>query len=92
MATRQLLFCLQEAMPLSMKGLHFLNVGPVVDKILLMIKPFLDIQFWKTFELHPSIDSLHKFIEPEIFPRNYAGGMAPAMKELSGKPTGLPTF
>lgn len=41
MGIKKYLFYLQEATPLRIKGLHFINTTPVMDFILNIMKPFL---------------------------------------------------
>lgn len=36
----------QEAMPVRMRAIHVLNTEPVLDKLMLLIRPFMDKKFF----------------------------------------------
>lgn len=36
----------QEAMPVRMRAIHVLNTEPVLDKLMLLIRPFMDKKFY----------------------------------------------
>lgn len=72
---RKFFYYLQEAMPIRLKGLHFINVVPFMDKIMAMIKPFMKKELMEMLHLHTeSIDSLYKFIPQNMLPCNYPSG------------------
>lgn len=75
----------QEAMPVRMKAIHVLNTEPVLDKLMLLIKPFMDKKFYDMLKFHTKNDDLEKFYNTVIprssLPPDY-GGSAPDTQTL----------
>lgn len=84
MTVKHYLYYLQEALPFRLKGLHMINVSPVVDKIVFLMKPFMKKELWDIFHLHSTMESVHEFIDADVFPSDYEGGKAACIKELHG--------
>lgn len=81
MGLKKFLYYLQEALPVRLKGFHFMNTSPVMDVILNMMKPFMKKELMDMFHMHSTLDSLAKFIPLEILP-NESGGQAGPLKDL----------
>lgn len=70
----------QEAMPVRMKAIHVLNTEPVLDKLMLLIRPFMDKKFYDMLKFHNKNEDLEKFYETVIprssLPPDYGGTLA----------------
>ncbi|XP_066144160.1 alpha-tocopherol transfer protein-like isoform X2 [Euwallacea fornicatus] len=74
MVLKKMLFYLQEAMPIRLKGIHFINVVSFLDKLLSLMKPFMKKELIDMLYIHTnSMDSLYKYIPKECLPWDYGG-------------------
>ncbi|XP_032452315.1 uncharacterized protein LOC100118942 [Nasonia vitripennis] len=78
---KKYLFYLQEAVPLRIKSLHFMNTTSVIDFILGLMKPFMKKEFMDMLYLHPTLDSIGKHFPVEILP-DEAGGKGGSIYDL----------
>ncbi|KAM0734182.1 Alpha-tocopherol transfer protein-like [Formica fusca] len=79
---KKYLYYLQEAIPIRLMGLHFVNTNAVMDIILAMMKPFMKKELMDVLHIHPTKDTLAKFIPLEAFPCDISlGGKAKPLKE-----------
>ncbi|CAK1589967.1 unnamed protein product [Parnassius mnemosyne] len=78
----------QEAMPVRMKAIHVFNTEPVLDKLLLLVKPFMEKKFFDMIKFHHKNEDLEKFYET-VVPRSALppdhGGTLPDMQTLHKK-------
>lgn len=77
---KKFMFYLQDCMPLKIKGLHFINIGNVMDKILVLIKPFMKKELLEVLHTHPTMETIYKMIPKELFPKDFPGGLAPSVE------------
>lgn len=78
----------QEAMPLRMRAIHVFNTEPILDKLLMLIRPLMDKKFFDIIKFHHKNEDLEKFYETVVprcaLPPNY-GGTLPDTQTLHKK-------
>ncbi|XP_026313567.1 uncharacterized protein LOC113225465 [Hyposmocoma kahamanoa] len=71
---------IQEALPVRMKEIHVLNTEPILDKLLLLIRPFMDKKFFDMIKFHHKDENLENFYETVIprsaLPPDYGGTLS----------------
>jgi hypothetical protein len=74
---------LQDAHPVRIVQLHVINCTPVLNKAMLLIKPFMYTKLYNALKFHNagSYDSLYEAIPREILPSDF-GGDAQSMAEM----------
>lgn len=82
---KHFMFYLQESMPQRIKGLHFFNTVPIVDKILTLVKPFMKQSLYDMLVFHPTVDTVFHHISAEQFPKEYPGGKGKNLEKIHGK-------
>uniref|UniRef100_A0A182RXP4 CRAL-TRIO domain-containing protein n=1 Tax=Anopheles funestus TaxID=62324 RepID=A0A182RXP4_ANOFN len=78
---KDLLYFIQEGLPIRLKGLHLVNVVPFIDRIMTMIRPFMKKELLEIFHLHTSLQTLYPYIPQHLLPSDY-GGVARSRKIL----------
>lgn len=80
---RKAMLSIQDAFPMRLTQIHFVNVPHFIEKVLALFTPLLKEKLVKKFIIHthPS-DSLYEYIPQEILPDEY-GGKAGTIAELS---------
>ncbi|XP_047538119.1 alpha-tocopherol transfer protein-like isoform X2 [Vanessa atalanta] len=63
----------QEAYGTKIKGIHFVNAPPYVDKIINLLKQVLKEKISSRVYVHSSYEDLQKEIPKEILPKEYGG-------------------
>ncbi|XP_075976832.1 alpha-tocopherol transfer protein-like [Anticarsia gemmatalis] len=74
----------QEATPLRMRAIHVLNTDSILDKLLMLIKPFMDKQFYdmiKFYNKNDDLEKLYEIIPKTSLPSDY-GGVLPDTQVL----------
>lgn len=74
-------YYVQEAVPLRLKNIHFINTVSFVDKLMFLIKPLLKKHIAELINLHADLETLFRFVPRENLPHEY-GGNAGTVEEL----------
>ncbi|GBP86316.1 Alpha-tocopherol transfer protein-like [Eumeta japonica] len=71
---RQTLYFLQEAMLVRLKGVHFLNAPYFMDRLMMLLKPFIKKELLDIVHIHQiKSDTIEKFIPKEALPKESGG-------------------
>ncbi|XP_075983843.1 clavesin-1-like [Anticarsia gemmatalis] len=74
MAVKKVLYFLQECMLTKLKGLHFLSAPYFMDKLMMLLKPFLTKQLMDMLHIHQvGSDSIYSIVPKEAFPKEEGG-------------------
>ncbi|XP_014282300.1 alpha-tocopherol transfer protein [Halyomorpha halys] len=68
---------IQEAHPARLKGIHVINTVWFVDKIMNLVKPFIQSEVMEMLHFHHSLDTLKPFVPLELLPEEYGGDAKP---------------
>ncbi|KAJ3664423.1 hypothetical protein Zmor_008595 [Zophobas morio] len=71
----------QDGTPVRIKGIHFINAMPVVDKLVGLVKPFLNDELYSLMNVHSSLNTFYKYVPQECLPEEY-GGDLPSCQSL----------
>ncbi|KAJ3663846.1 hypothetical protein Zmor_008067 [Zophobas morio] len=72
---------LRDGTPVRIKGIHFINAMPVVDKLVGLVKPFLNDELYSLMNVHSSLNTFYKYVPQECLPEEY-GGDLPSCQSL----------
>ncbi|KAK9499227.1 hypothetical protein O3M35_002304 [Rhynocoris fuscipes] len=75
---RTFMVYIQECHPVRLKGVHVLNTASFMDKVLSLVKPFMQSELIQLLHLHGNMETLKKFVPLEIMPEEYGGDCKPA--------------
>ncbi|XP_018337424.1 PREDICTED: alpha-tocopherol transfer protein-like isoform X2 [Trachymyrmex septentrionalis] len=82
MGIKKYLYYLQEAMPIRLKAIHFLNATPVMELLMNMAKPFMKNELIDIIHFHLSLESISEYIPVDALP-NEMGGKAGSVHKLA---------
>jgi CRAL/TRIO domain len=64
----------QEAHPVTVRQVHIVNCNSLVNRIMMIIKPFLKVEVANRIHTHlPGSETLFMFIPRSILPKEYGG-------------------
>ncbi|CAK9806903.1 Alpha-tocopherol transfer protein-like [Anthophora quadrimaculata] len=81
MGMKKLVMYVQEAIPVRLKEIHFINTPSVMDVIMNMAKPFMKKELWSMIHLHSSLRTLEEFVPVDLLP-NELGGKAGSISQM----------
>nr|XP_050857348.1 alpha-tocopherol transfer protein-like isoform X1 [Vespula vulgaris]XP_050857349.1 alpha-tocopherol transfer protein-like isoform X1 [Vespula vulgaris] len=71
---RKFIEYVQEGMPVRLKAIHIINVVGFMDKILSIVKPFMNKEILELLHLHTGeVSEIYKHIPPKCLPKDYGG-------------------
>jgi hypothetical protein len=66
----------QEAAPLRIKENHFVNCLPIIDKLMILAKPFIKKELFDVIHFHkPNSETLYKFVSRDDLPKEFGGNL-----------------
>lgn len=82
-ALRKFFLYVQEGLPARLKAIHVLNTKPLVDKIMLLIRPFMKKELINMIYFHGSdeLEEVYKVLPKYCLPSDY-GGDLPSCEKL----------
>lgn len=76
---------IQEGNPIRLKGIHVVNTLPIIDKIMFMIKPFMNKELLELVHFHSSdMSEVQKYLHKSCLPKDFDGDL-PSCAELHEK-------
>lgn len=67
-------FLFQEALPVRLKQIHLVNVSPLIDRILTIVKPLMRKEVQEALKFHlPNSETIFDDIPKNILPIEYGG-------------------
>ncbi|XP_045770429.1 clavesin-1-like [Maniola jurtina] len=74
MTLRQTLYFLQECMLVRLKEVHFINAPSFMDKLMMLLKPFMKKSLLDMIHIHETgSQELYKYIPKKAFPKDLGG-------------------
>ncbi|XP_063896561.1 clavesin-1 [Helicoverpa armigera] len=81
-SVQQFLYFLQEAMLLKIKSLHFLNAPSFMDKLMMILRPFMKKELLDMLSIHQTgSKTIEKFMPIEGLPKG-AGGQYKSLEQI----------
>ncbi|XP_058124212.1 alpha-tocopherol transfer protein-like [Anopheles ziemanni] len=72
-AAKKHMFYVQEALPIRLKQIHFINVVPFMNQLMFLTKPFMRKDVQEMINMHVNLDTLHQAVPVESLPNEYGG-------------------
>lgn len=79
---KKYLYYIQEAAPIRLMGIHFINAPPAMELLMNMMKPFMKKEMIDMIHFHSSLNSASEYVLVDALP-NEVGGKAGSMYELA---------
>uniref|UniRef100_A0A182SVT6 CRAL-TRIO domain-containing protein n=1 Tax=Anopheles maculatus TaxID=74869 RepID=A0A182SVT6_9DIPT len=67
-ASKKHMFYVQEALPIRLKQIHFINVVPFMNRIMFLMRPFMRKDVQEMINMHVDMDTLRNAIPVESLP------------------------
>ncbi|XKL64339.1 hypothetical protein PGB90_004425 [Kerria lacca] len=65
----------QEGLPVRLKAIHVLNTRPIIDKIMLLVRPFMKKELLNMIHFHAAdnLEEVYQFLPPYCLPSDFGG-------------------
>ncbi|XP_077290372.1 alpha-tocopherol transfer protein-like [Arctopsyche grandis] len=72
---KKILYYLQEAMPVRLSGMHFINAVSFMDKILALMRPFMKQELMEMIHIHTAneMKSFYEYVSKDIMLSEFGG-------------------
>jgi len=82
-AIRKFFVYVQEGMPVRLQAIHILNTRPIIDKIMMLIRPFLKKELLEMIHFHApgEMEQVYKYLPKSCLPSDF-GGELPTCEKL----------
>lgn len=70
---KKFMFYLQEALPIRLKSLEYINIVSFMDKIVALMKPFMKSELLNSLYLHSNLETLYERVPKHLLPQDYGG-------------------
>ncbi|XP_022187145.1 alpha-tocopherol transfer protein-like isoform X4 [Nilaparvata lugens] len=81
---RKFFLYLQEGMPVRLKAIHVLNTHSLIDKILMLVRPFMKKELMKMIHFHTDLQPVYEALSTKCLQKEY-GGELESIDELHEK-------
>jgi hypothetical protein len=81
---RKFFMFIQEGLPVRLKGIHVLNTQPIVDKIMIFLKPFMKKELLSMLHFYTERDQkkIYDTIPQQCLPEDY-GGLSQSIEKMN---------
>ncbi|XP_026333813.1 alpha-tocopherol transfer protein-like [Hyposmocoma kahamanoa] len=80
---KKFFICVQEAYPVKLKEVHVVNVSPIIDAVITMVKPFLKDKIKKRIFVHSDLKTLYDYVPQKMLPEEYGGSSGLSLDEIN---------
>ncbi|KAK7590874.1 hypothetical protein V9T40_002487 [Parthenolecanium corni] len=82
---RRYLYFVQEAIPLKVKAVHVIHVHSLIDKIMMLAKPFLKKELYDLIYIQSDMNEFYKTVTPECVPVELGGTLPLTIDEMTNQ-------
>lgn len=82
-ALKKFFLYVQEGLPVRLKAIHVLNTRPIIDKIMILVRPFMKKELLNMIHFHAAddLEEVYQSLPPYCLPSDF-GGDLPSCEEL----------
>ncbi|KAF2902368.1 hypothetical protein ILUMI_03814 [Ignelater luminosus] len=73
---RKLVAYVQDAFPIRLKGIHVININPIIEKVIQLIRMFMKKELSDMTLAHSTFETFYKYLPKEALPKDYGGDNA----------------